>query len=267
MNHQKKAPLLSILSDFPAADPRLGVLKALLHTKVEAVQDIDLGVGLPAGDTTQAALHLWAATEFFPPGSIHLVAVDVHATASERLLLVRAGGQYFLGPDNGVMWPALERFVRQDILVLNKEEWHREPVNTSFQERDILLQIAIHLLQGVAFDELGTPEEQMETLELWDAKVSSKSANARILYETPEGHLVTNLRKGLLRNHFALDDSTLYVGPYRIQGIQEEINDLDEGDVVAIFNAFELLEIRLVGGYAAAAMKGLRDRSVLVDFV
>ncbi len=266
MSEQKKAPLLSFLSDLPLTDPRLAVLRALLHTEANSVQQLDLCTSIPRGDTTQAALHLWSAVEFFPPGSIHLVTVDLQPTRQERLLAVKAGGQYFFGPDNGVLWPAIERFSRYEVVLLDQEEFHREPVSPAFQERDILLSAILHLLSGTAFEELGSSETSLETLELWDAKGSAKSMNARILYEDGDGNLVTNLTRAALRMQFALEDAELYVGPYRIKGIQEEVNELDQGEVIALFNAFGLVEIRLIGGKANAALQGLSDRTVLVDF-
>ena len=50
---------------------------------------------------------LEAAAPDFPPGTVHLAVVDPGVGTDRRALAVRARGQFFVGPDNGVLEWAL----------------------------------------------------------------------------------------------------------------------------------------------------------------
>ena len=50
-----------------------------------------------------AALALRHSVAYFPARSIHVVVVDPGVGGSRRPLLIESAGNYFIGPDNGVL--------------------------------------------------------------------------------------------------------------------------------------------------------------------
>src|SRR5256884_5229148 len=52
---------------------------------------------------------LFRSYSYFPPKTVHVVVVDPGVGTERRPLLVSAGNQYFVAPDNGVLSVVYER--------------------------------------------------------------------------------------------------------------------------------------------------------------
>jgi hypothetical protein len=76
------------------------------------------------------------AYQCFPKKTVHVVVVDPGVGTARRPILVEAAGQFFIGPDNGVLSMVYSR--------------HRQPVSATFHGRDIFAPVAAHLAAGVA---------------------------------------------------------------------------------------------------------------------
>src|SRR4051794_41754261 len=71
---------------------------------------IDLTHGILRHDVRAGGLVLAAALPYAPPG-VHLAVVDPGVGTPRRGVAVRlhAGNRVLVGPDNGLLWPAVER--------------------------------------------------------------------------------------------------------------------------------------------------------------
>lgn len=96
----------------------------------------------------QAAFLLGESWPYFPEGSIHVVVVDPGVGTARRPILAEAGGQYFIGPDNGV-FSMLEAGAVREILVSEK------PASNTFHGRDVFAPTAARLASGAGLEELG----------------------------------------------------------------------------------------------------------------
>src|SRR5712664_4635536 len=71
---------------------------------------VDLTHAVPAQNVRAGAFLLWTAVEVFPPGSIHLAVVDPGVGSARRAIAAKsARGDLLVGPDNGLLAPALDR--------------------------------------------------------------------------------------------------------------------------------------------------------------
>src|SRR5262245_55381398 len=95
------APIITITTDFGTRDPWVGIMKGVMLGICPGAQLVDLGHDIAPQDVLGGALCLEAAVRFFPPGTIHLAVVDPGVGSSRRGVAAQAGGQYFVGPDNG----------------------------------------------------------------------------------------------------------------------------------------------------------------------
>jgi len=105
---------------------------------------VDLTHDIPHGRVARAAFVLEASAPDFPPGTVHLAVVDPGVGTRRRPLAVRAHGQMFVGPDNGLLeWgladPAAE------IHAVSEQRYFREPVSRTFHARDVFAPVAAHL--------------------------------------------------------------------------------------------------------------------------
>src|SRR5262245_18720100 len=95
--------LITLTTDFGYKDPFVGIMKGVIYRINPQAQVVDLSHGMPAQNIMAAALVLRQATSYFPRGTIHVVVVDPGVGSTRLPLLVESEGNYFIGPDNGVL--------------------------------------------------------------------------------------------------------------------------------------------------------------------
>lgn len=148
---------MSFLSDFGHADEFVGVVHAVLADLAPEVRVVDLTHGVPAHDIRAGALALARCTPYVPAGVI-LAVVDPGTNTDRRAIAIEvAGGEgVFVGPDNGLLAPAValaggaERAV-----VLTNPDYHLPSPGPTFSARDVFAPAAAHLCLGVPLTDLG----------------------------------------------------------------------------------------------------------------
>jgi S-adenosylmethionine hydrolase len=152
------APLITFLTDYGLSDDFVGVCHAVIAGICPAARVIDLAHGVPRGDVRAGALILDGALPYLPVG-IHLAVVDPGVGSDRRAVaLATADGRRFVGPDNGLLWPAAARAggVRE-VVDIGRSPFALEPVSATFHGRDIFAPVAARLAGGAALGECGPP--------------------------------------------------------------------------------------------------------------
>ena len=120
---------------------------------------------------------------------------------SRRRLAIRAGGRYYVGPDNGLFAIVIEEVGVQDAVELAPRP-HGAP---TFEGRDVFAPAAAALASGVPLESLGPPTDPPKMLE---------DASPRVLWTDGFGNLVTNLkppaRRMRINNHDVTVTATTY---------------------------------------------------------
>src|SRR5712691_3880960 len=103
-------PLITLLTDFGLGDTYVGQMKGAILAVAPLATLVDLTHAVAAQDVQAGAFLLWSAVEPFAAGTIHVAVVDPGVGSARRAVAIRsARGDMFVGPDNGVLWPAAER--------------------------------------------------------------------------------------------------------------------------------------------------------------
>ena len=102
---------ITFLSDYGLGDEFVGVVHAVIARICPDARVIDVGHGVPRQDVRAGALMLARALPYAPAG-VHLAVVDPEVGAQRRAVAVRTveEGRLLVGPDNGLLVPAAERF-------------------------------------------------------------------------------------------------------------------------------------------------------------
>ena len=115
----------------------------------------------PAEAAAVAAAGVWQL-----PDALHLVVVDPGVGGGRRdLVLVTGQGTVLVGPDNGLFWPAIERWggLEKSWRITN-QEFLLHPVSATFHGRDIFAPVAAHLSRGVQAGNFGPEIDDLEKL-------------------------------------------------------------------------------------------------------
>jgi S-adenosylmethionine hydrolase len=97
---------VSFLSDFGLVDEFVGVVHGVILRISPETRIVDLTHGIPAGDVRAGALALTRAVQYLPVGVV-MAVVDPGVGSVRRSLAVKSESGYFVGPDNGLLSPAV----------------------------------------------------------------------------------------------------------------------------------------------------------------
>ena len=140
--------LITFLSDYGPGDEYVGVVHGVIASIARHVRIIDLGHGVPPQDVRTGARRLARALPYVPAG-VHLAVVDPGVGGERRAVALRAGDRWLVGPDNGLLIDAAERFGGVSrAFEVGETPWRLEPVSATFHGRDIFAPVAAHLALG-----------------------------------------------------------------------------------------------------------------------
>jgi S-adenosylmethionine hydrolase len=166
------APVISFLSDYGLADGFVGVCHGVIARACPQARVIDLSHGIASHDVRAGALVLARALAFLPVG-VHLADVTdagAGARSPRRAVAIACGdGQRLVGPDNGLLWPAMQAAGGVVAAVdLAGSPLAFAPVSATFPGRDLLAPVAAGLAAGWALERVGAPVDasSLQTLAL-----------------------------------------------------------------------------------------------------
>jgi S-adenosylmethionine hydrolase len=189
---------ITFLTDFGLQDDFVGTCHGVIATIAPEVRVIDVTHGVRPGHVLQGAL-LLANTLPYMPAGVHLAVVDPGVGSSRRALALRdREGRLYVGPDNGLLLPAADRFGGvAEVHELANAEYSLQPVSRTFHGRDLFAPAAAHLAAGVALEELGPPldPDELVRLELPQPEVGQNRIRAVVVVVDRFGNVALNLRR------------------------------------------------------------------------
>lgn len=187
---------ISFLSDFGLRDEFVGVVHGVIARIAPAVRVIDITHGIAPGDVRAGALALLRSVQYVPEG-VALAVVDPGVGTDRRAIAARTGWGYFVGPDNGLLAPAVAMVGGADRIVSIENPELRLPAGgSSFDGRDLFGPAAAVLADGQAdLDDLGPPvsSEAVTPLMLPLAEHDPGSVRGEVLWTDHFGNAQTNI--------------------------------------------------------------------------
>jgi S-adenosylmethionine hydrolase len=189
---------ITFLTDFGLEDDFVGTCHGVMKRIAPDSQIIDITHGVRPGHVLQAALTLANTLPYMPAG-VHLAVVDPGVGTGRRPLALRdAEGRIHVGPDNGLLLPAAERFGGVvEVHELANADYALDSVSRTFHGRDLFSPAAAHLSLGVALGELGPPvdPEALVRLDLPQPEVGHSRIRATVLGVDRFGNIALNLAR------------------------------------------------------------------------
>src|SRR5579862_9545616 len=99
--------IVTLLTDFGTADGYVGEMKGVIADLAPGIELIDITHDIGPQDVEGGRLAIARYWQRFPVGTVHLAVVDPGVGGSRDALAARAAGRYVVGPDNGLLSPAL----------------------------------------------------------------------------------------------------------------------------------------------------------------
>ena len=249
--------LIVLLTDFGTRDWYVPVLKGVILSRAPQVRVVDLTHEVPPQDILAGAFTLAATVPWFPPGAVFLCVVDPGVGSRRPLLAARADGRYFVGPDNGLLGPALEHAKRMTIVQLTQRRFWLRSISRTFHGRDILAPVAAHLATGGRLAALGPPVRQTRPLVMPRAQVRGRAVVGEIVHIDAFGNLITNLEAARwLRGRASVRFHR------RTVPVVSSYSEGATGQPLAVVNALGLVELAIREGSAAWHLNAKRGETV-----
>lgn len=148
---------ISFLSDYGLADEFVGVVTSVIKSIAPHAGVIDITHNVPAHDVRAGSLALVRSVQYLVPGVV-LAVVDPGVGTDRRAVAVEVGdgGAVLVGPDNGLLAPAVAMVGGSERAVeLTNEAYQLVTPGLTFAGRDVFAPAVAHLCNGVDLAELG----------------------------------------------------------------------------------------------------------------
>ncbi|MGA9523565.1 MAG: SAM-dependent chlorinase/fluorinase [Myxococcaceae bacterium] len=249
--------LISFLSDFGRSDTYVGQVKGVIARESPDIRVIDLTHEVPAQDLRTGAFLLMTSVEVFPEGTVHLAVVDPGVGSSRRAIAVETRrSDVLVGPDNGLLAPAIERLggAVQVVVLDASAEWGPRR-STTFHGRDLFGPVAARIAVGRQISTLGKVVDRLEVrYELPQPISQGTFVRGEVLHIDTYGNLVTNIPEALLPERFVA-----FVGEAVVTGApHSHYGEVAAGELLALVGSSGYLEISARD--ASASLRTLAKR-------
>jgi S-adenosylmethionine hydrolase len=247
-------PVITLTTDFGESDHFVAAMKGVILGISPRVQIVDVTHHITAFEPREAAFVVAETYPCYPKGTVHVVVVDPGVGSARRPIVVEAAGQYFIGPDNGVLSLV---YSRQKAVVrhITNSRYFRKPVSHTFHGRDIFAPSAAHLAKGVKPSALGKPiDDYLKTQTESPVRNGKRSWAGVVLKVDRFGNLITNFHidefKAVRERPFVM-----IAGVRTVEKLASHYAEGASGDPVVVIGSSGYLEV-CVNQASAAKLLG-----------
>lgn len=248
---------ISFLSDFGHSDEFVGVVHGVIAKLAPESRVIDVSHNVPRGNIRAGALTLTRAVQYLPEG-VCLAVVDPGVGSTRKALAAETPWGFFVGPDNGLLSPAVAMVggATRIVSIENPEAMIPSPGET-FQGRDVFAPAAALLAAGdAALEDLGptVPPEQVVPLLFPLAEVDGSTVVGKAWWVDGYGNAQTNISPDDLASIGLApgSDVTVKVGSmlHSVRWVTS-YSDVEDGALLLHADSAGLMALAVRGGDAA----------------
>jgi S-adenosyl-L-methionine hydrolase (adenosine-forming) len=251
------ASFITFLTDFGLEDDFVGTCHGVMKRIAPDVHIIDITHGIAPRQVLQGALTLANTLPYMPAG-VHLAVVDPGVGGARRALALRDGeGRTHVGPDNGLLVLAAEKFGGiVEAHELTNPEYALESVSRTFHGRDLFSPAAAHLALGVPLAELGPPiaPDALARIDIPKPEIGTNRIHAQVLAIDRFGNIQLNLDREQIEDAGVVPGTRLELefGSERYYAVAARtFADARRGDIILYEDPYRNIAIAISSGNAA----------------
>jgi S-adenosylmethionine hydrolase len=187
---------VSFLSDFGRKDEFVGVVHGVVARIAPEVRVLDVTHEVAPGDVRSGALTLLRAVQYMPEG-VMLAVVDPGVGTERKAIVAETAWGFFVGPDNGLLAPAVAMVGgASKIVAIENPELRLPSSGETFHGRDLFGPAAAVLASGQAtIDEIGpsVPADSVTPLMIPLVEQDEGAVRGEVLWVDGFGNAQTNI--------------------------------------------------------------------------
>ncbi|WP_165249711.1 SAM hydrolase/SAM-dependent halogenase family protein [Paludisphaera soli] len=244
-----KPGIVTLTTDFGLEGPYVAAMKGILLGLAPGVTMVDVCHSIAPQNVLEGAFVLTGIVDAFPPETIHLAVVDPGVGTRRRLLAVRASGQWFVLPDNGLITGVARTHEVEGVWEITNRSLARREISPTFHGRDVLAPAAAHLLKGGPPADLGPATTKYVAIRNFEPTSAESGCIGEVIFKDAFGNLITNIKEDQLAGRepgaWAVE-----IGGHRIEGVERTYADSAPGSLIALLGSGGWVEVAVVNGDA-----------------
>jgi S-adenosylmethionine hydrolase len=253
-----RRPVITLTTDFGENDYYVGAMRGVILSLCPQANLVDITHHVTPYSALEGSFVLSQACRTFPSGTVHLAVVDPGVGGLRKPLIVSSGEHRFVGPDNGLFTPFLDRGAE----IFRIREEGLAGGSDTFHGRDVFAPVAARLAGGEPPEALADATQQAVRLHIPRPRREGRSVLGEVFAIDRFGNLITNIhRRDLAHLEGELD---IRVGTCRIPGLARTYDDGILGESLALLGSSGYLELAVVQGNASGQLGVGRGERVRV---
>ena len=263
--------IITLISDWGYSDYYPGAVKGKLLSLIPDINVVDITHNIKTFDIRHAGYILNNVYKTFPVGTINIIGVDTEEYVINDLIqshiIVKYNGYYFIGADNGIFSlitsPEDAEEIYEVTLPFNEINGKYKYI---FSVRDRLVNVAAHIASGGSLDEIGKPVEEFKKVIQLQPVYTNAFIKGVVIHVDNYENVIVNITEELFYSLLNNRKFNIYFRNYNISVISRQYYDVNEQQILALFNSSGLLEIAMNKGKASSLL-GLRmNDTVTIEF-
>jgi S-adenosylmethionine hydrolase len=251
-------PVITLTTEWKPDDIYNGIIKGKLSTMCPGAIVIDNAGSIPAFNLSHASFVIRNTFNNYPPGSIHIICVHSEAHKDQDYLIVRARNHFFIGTDNGIF-----------NLILNSEpdEVVKIVHRGVSDELEIFAKAAADLISGKSLTDLGKSVKSISERVPLRATIDKDVIIGSIIFIDSYGNAISNITREVFDRVFGNRDYRILIQSNKnyTDKISLKYSDVPVGEMLARFNAIDLLEISINGADVSELLSISVGSAVRID--
>jgi len=255
-------PIITLTTDWNNEDFYIGAVKGSIYSECNDVNIVDITHQIKPFNIFQAAFILKNCYRFYPEGSIHIIGVKTESISDQPFIAAKCNGQFFIGTDNGIFSLLFKDEEKPEFYILNNQ------IPSSFPALDVFSKVVCKISQNEPIESLGTKTEKINRRVPLRATIEDNVISGSIVYIDSFQNAITNVSKDLFERVIKGKPFKIYVqsNHYMISKINQSYHETSAGEILALFNSLNLLEIAINGGNAAELLNLTINSSIRIKF-
>jgi len=254
--------IITLTTDWNKEDFYIGSLKGHILNQCKDVRIIDITHKTKSFNIPEAAFILRNTYRQFPAGTVHIIGVKSEASDKQEHVIVEKDGHYFIGADNGIFGLIFQEQPEKIIRISEK------PAQPTFPALSLFSSIACKIIQGQSPDELGAKAQDVAKKIPIRPTIDDSVIIGKVVYIDSFSNAITNITKDLFYRVSDNRKFQIFVqsNANKISKISKTYNESPEGELLALFNSLNLLEIAMNGGNAAEILSLDTNSTIRIRF-
>lgn len=241
-----------LLSDFGTRDPYASLMKAAIKRINPSAIIEDLTHGIQHFCIVCGAYVLYTSYLWYPENSIYVSVVDPGVGGERRGIILRVGDRYFVGPDNGLLWPIAEGAEEIEAYAIDEHRVSFWQVSSTFHGRDVFAPASARLSLEEEVEKFAEKIDvkSLKRLSLRWSEMSGEWRCFKVIYIDSFGDTVLSAAEEEAEHVLSLGKLDVKISNQEVgkATVSRTFSLVPEGEMAAYINSFGFLELSINKG-------------------